>query len=129
MSDTQITTLDDDASAADVQATTKPARGARKADAAPAAAEGKEDGAAPVLDAEGLSGRKCVVTIHADKGDGGNLPVFLGINGRGYQLPRGTPCTVPVELVGVLENCIETVYDGGGTGRQVPRYAYTVKAA
>lgn len=133
MSDTKITTLDDETTATAAEQApqaTKPARASKKAEAADAKSDAAAENEAPVaVDAEGLSGRKCVVTIHADKGDGGNLPVFLGINGRGYQLPRGVPCTVPVELVGVLENAVETVYDGGGAGREVPRYAFSVKSA
>lgn len=125
--DTQITSLDDDLA---IVTESKPEAPAKATRATKAAAAETKDEAQPeelVLDSEGLSGKKCILTIHADKGDGGNLPVFLGLNGRGWQIPRGVPCTVPVELLNVLETCVETVYDNGGPGREVPRFAYSVK--
>jgi len=127
--DTQITGLDDDLAPAPATET-KPEAPAKATRATKAAAAEAKDEAKPeelVRDSEGLSGKKCILTIHADKGDGGNLPVFLGLNGRGWQIPRGVPCTVPVELLNVLETCVETVYDNGGPGREVPRFAYSVK--
>lgn len=127
--DTKVTTLDDGDNEA-VQTTTKVATTtttkAAKAKAArtegDAAAVNSEPGAAEV----GHNGR-CIVTIHADKGDGGNQPVFVGVNGQPFLIPRGVPCEVPVEVAAALDDAQETVYDGGGAGRQVPRFAYSIK--
>lgn len=57
-----------------------------------------------------LSGAKKTITIHTSDAEGGHDAVFLSINGFGYQIPRGTPVEVPVEVVHVLENAKVTSY-------------------
>lgn len=77
-----------------------------------------------------LSGKKARITIHPSDVDGGNDAVFLGLNGYAYQIPRGEPFVVPVELLGVLENAItERVTQNEKMDTiltRAPRYAYTV---
>lgn len=77
-----------------------------------------------------LSGKKKVITIHPTEGDGGSDAVFLQINGYGYQVPRGKPVEVPVELVEILENAKQTTMSRDNKGalieRTTPRFAYSV---
>jgi hypothetical protein len=78
-----------------------------------------------------LSGDKAIVTIHPTDGDGGSDAVFMSINGYAYQIPRGEPQEVPVEILEILKNSQTTSYrvdpkSGDVTPRTVPRYAYTV---
>lgn len=77
-----------------------------------------------------LSGRKARVTIHPSDADGGNDAVFLGLNGYAYQIPRGEPVVIPVELLGVLENAItEKVVQNDKMDTSLtraPRFAYAV---
>lgn len=77
-----------------------------------------------------LSGKKVSLTIHPSEGDGGSDAVFLQLNGYAYQVPRGKPQVVPVELVEILNNAKQTIlsFATGGqiTERVAPRFAFTV---
>ena len=107
----QVTTLDD------------PTPESKAVDAAPATA-------ADVFIAHNanLSGKRKTLTIHTEQGEGGNFAVFIGLNGVGYQVPRGKPWNVPVELVNNLRHATQTIWDGN-TPRESPRFAYTVEDA
>jgi hypothetical protein len=78
----------------------------------------------------GISGNKRTVTIHASDADGGDKAVFLGVNGVAYQIPRGKPHEVPVEVIEALKNAVITQYKAGADGvvkaHDVPRYAFSV---
>lgn len=79
-----------------------------------------------------LSGERVELTIHQDSGENGREPVFVGLNGTGYQIPRGIAVNVPVEVLEVLDNATMTVYEStaGVTvpkGRAVKRFAYNVR--
>lgn len=78
-----------------------------------------------------LSGEKKIVTIHPHQGEGGSDDVFIGLNGYSYVIKRGKPVEVPAEVVQILENATQTIYDskdgGGSQGREVPRFAFSVK--
>lgn len=78
----------------------------------------------------GISGNKRTVTIHASEADGGDKAVFLAVNGVAYQIPRGTPHDVPVEVVEALKNAVVTQYKSGADGVvkavDVPRFAFSV---
>ncbi|MNY59661.1 hypothetical protein D3C86_1961320 [compost metagenome] len=54
--------------------------------------------------------------------------MFIGLNGHGYQVPRGVPVLIPVEALEVLENAVMKTYptEGGIVigEREVPRYGY-----
>jgi hypothetical protein len=111
-SDTSITTIDD----------------APKAVVAPVAAvvlHGADEG-------DQLSGERVVLTIHPGEGENGRDPVFLGLNGTHYQVPRGVAVNVPAELIEILDNAKPLVYENsGGTAhvREVQRFGYNARAA
>lgn len=77
-----------------------------------------------------LSGAKRTLTIHPSEGEFGSDAVFLQINGYAYQIPRGTPCLVPEEVIEVLNNAKQTLVSFGPGGvlieRTVHRYAFSV---
>jgi hypothetical protein len=78
-----------------------------------------------------LSGKRVELTIMQDSGENGREPVFVGLNGTGYQIPRGIPVNVPVEVLEVLNNATMTVYESSAgmtvpKGREVKRFAYNV---
>lgn len=108
----QVTTLDDGDAAASADVATTPAFIAS-------------------ADAE-MSGEKAVVTIHPVEGDGGSDAVFLQVNGYAYQIPRGKPVEIPVELLEVLKNARMTHYSQGAGGavseRTVQRFAFSAGA-
>ena len=60
---------------------------------------------------DSLSGKFVMLTVANTKEDTQKGPLFVGLNGNGYQIPRGVPCRVPVEVVKILNDAIETVYD------------------
>lgn len=79
-----------------------------------------------------LSGKRKILTIHAEQGEGGNFAVFVGLNGVGYQVPRGIPHNVPDELVQNLRNAQQTVWentDGKNVSREAPRFAFSTEDA
>lgn len=110
---TTITTLDDDSSP-DVQAqapaTAAELKGANSDDA--------------------LSGTKVLLTIHPTETDGGSDAVNVGLNGYMYQIPRGKPFVVPVELVRILDNAVTTTYHQTPAGlieKHSKRFPYSVE--
>lgn len=109
----QITTLDD----------TQDTAQAQQAVADAPAVNGNAHDAA-------LSGERVMLTIYEQEGEAGREAVFVGINGVGYQIPRGKPFSVPVEVVHVLENSVQTIYEpieGGETReRALKRFNFTV---
>lgn len=97
----QVTTLEDNKS---------PSKGDTKPDAKSAAAAVK----AAELKGQGngdFTGKKVMLTIAASPGDGGKDAVFVSVAGVAFQIPRGKPWVVPVEVVNALENAVETHYD------------------
>lgn len=83
-----------------------------------------------------LSGDRAIVTIHSEKGEGGNHAVFASLNGYAYQIPRDKAWNVPLELVEVLENANQTYYEREVQGdrtvpveRNAPRLAFSVRPA
>lgn len=109
----QVTTLD-----------SKPTAKA-STDAAPAAIEvkGSSHDAA-------LSGERITITVHPGNDQLGSEAVFVSVNGYAYQIPRGVPCSVPVEVAEVLDNAQVTHYQaalaGGVTERVANRFQYNV---
>lgn len=77
-----------------------------------------------------LSGDRVDVTIFEQEGDAGREDVFIGINGVGYQIKRGSRVSLPVEVVHVLDNSVQTIYESQPNGdtrtRQLKRFNYTV---
>jgi len=78
----------------------------------------------------GLSGKTKTLEIYASDQDGGDHAVVVGVNGVLYQIPRGTREVVPVEVLDVLRNAVQTITSpnpaGGVTTRDVPRYNFQV---
>ena len=69
------------------------------------------------------------ITIHASGDEEGQNAVPVGVNGVVYQIPRGVPCEVPDEVIGVLENAKTSIYktvNGESVEHLIPRFAYTV---
>lgn len=95
--DSQVSTLDDESPASEA-AVPKVAAVAAQADGHDAT----------------LSGRKMLLNISPGIGKEGREAVPVGLNGRMYLIPRGTPCEVPEEVVEVLNNAVETrfVHEG-----------------
>lgn len=77
-----------------------------------------------------LSGKKRILTIHQTNDEGGELDVFLSINGYAYQIKRGEPVEVPEEVVEVLSNAKQELISFGPGGklltRVTPRYPFSV---
>lgn len=97
---------------------------AGKADAAPT------EGAAQIIgknhDAT-LSGKLAEVTFFEQDTDIGKLPIQAGINGYSYQIPRGKPVKIPVELYEQLtKGCVEEVFEAHGATvvrKERPRFS------
>lgn len=128
--DTQITSIDDEQDEVAVAAAT-PAKAKGKGATAAPVAEPQAQALASVSGAgSGLTGETAVLTIHPGQEDGGSDAVFISVNGFAWQIPRGKPWTVPIEVVEALDQCVETKYTTEGKNvieRQVPRFAYTVR--
>lgn len=81
-------------------------------------------------DAE-LSGNRRTITIHPTEGDGGSDAVPVAVNGFMYQIPRGKPFSVPVEVIEVLKNAKTTKYaqapGGGVVESTVQRFAFSLE--
>lgn len=115
--DTQISSIDDEAPVAQTAAA-------------------KSAGAKRVPKVDGhdiaLSGKKKTITIHTSDSEGGHDAVPIGLNGYMYQVPRGMPVEVPVELVHILENARTSTYHPAGQGstelieRVSNRFAFSV---
>lgn len=77
-----------------------------------------------------LSGKKVTVTFSEQEGDAGSEPIFASLNGYAYQIPRGIPVEIPVELLDIFKNAkmslVETAQGGGTKTRSVQRFQYTV---
>lgn len=79
-----------------------------------------------------LSGKKKTITIHTSEAEGGHDAVAIGLNGYMYQVPRGMPVEVPVELVYILENAKVSTYHPAGNNstdlveRVSNRFAFSV---
>lgn len=118
MSDSTVTTLDDPAPDAAAQAaatSTKPAKAGK-------AAAAKQTAAAAEA---GLTGERVTITIHAGEGSAGREDVPVFVNGFGFQIKRGKPVEVPVEVVEVLRNAVTTQYENG-EAIDIPRFAFSV---
>lgn len=110
----QVSTLDDAAPVA--------AAAAAQAEAAPVVGRNHDDQ---------LSGDRRLITIHPTEGDSGSDAVFVSLNGYAFQIPRGTPQNVPVEVIEIIKNAKITHRNAGPGGvpieRTVQRYAYTLE--
>ena len=90
----------------------------------PAAAEELSEDAPP-------GANYVTIRIEKEKGKGGDAPVFVGLNGKGYTIPRGRPIKVPAPLCEVLDHALQTLYEydddtGEMIGTEVLSYPYQV---
>lgn len=80
---------------------------------------------------EALSGARRTVVVHESNGDGGSDAVFVGLNGYAFQIPRGVPCSVPVEVIEILKSAkvrsISNTPGGAVVERDIPRYSFSVE--
>lgn len=109
MSDTTVTTLDDETQVIEKPVKSRPEKVKQTAAAAEA----------------GLSGTRKTITIHPGEGAAGREDVPVFVNGFGFQIKRGKPVEVPVEVVEVLKNAVTTQYENG-EAVEVPRFAFSV---
>lgn len=69
--------------------------------------------------------------INASEGEAGGQAVFIGHNTETYHVPRGIWVSVPVEVVGVLDDCVMSQYMSNELGqtveRQVKRFSYNTR--
>lgn len=120
MTDTTVTTLDDpapDATAATAATAASAAKGPK-----PIKTAAKQN---PAASEAGLSGERVTITIHSGEGSAGREDVPVFVNGFGFQIKRGKPVEVPVEVVEVLRNAVTTQYENG-EAIEVPRFAFSV---
>jgi hypothetical protein len=107
MTDSQISTIDDQPEAAPKTKATK----------------------AQLKDA-GIGDKRRTVTIHVSDADGGDGDVFIGVNGVAYQIKRGAPVQLPEEVIGALQDAVITTYRSGPDGKvkatHMPRFAFSV---
>lgn len=87
--------------------------------------------AAVVGNAAGVGAERVTITIHPTEGDGGGNAVPVGVNGYAYQIPRGSPQSVPREVLEVLQNARSTLMTNAPGGaiieRVIPRFAFSVQ--
>ncbi len=118
MNDTKVTTLEEDTPVAAAAPVTEKAtkEKATKAATSKSTAAAKE---------AGLNGDRKVILIHQGEGTAGREDVVVGVNGVMFNIKRGKPVDVPVEVVHVLENAVTTVYENG-EAIDTPRFAFSV---
>lgn len=73
---------------------------------------------------EGTSGDMSMLTIYSSNDELGNDPVECGLNGYAFVIKRDIPVLVPVELVEVFKNAIQTTFSNGIPSNR-PRYAFS----
>jgi len=120
MTDTTVTTLDDPAPDAAAKAAATAASAAKGPKPVKAAAKQN-----PAAADAGLTGERATITIHSGEGSAGREDVPVFVNGFGFQIKRGKPVEVPVEVVEVLRNAVTTQYENG-EAIEVPRFAFSV---
>lgn len=78
---------------------------------------------------DNFAGRKAELNIQSGHDEIGRQAVFLSINGVGFHIPRDTTVVVPAEVIEVLDNAVQKIYEKVGNNlveRSVKRYAYNV---
>lgn len=77
-----------------------------------------------------LSGKRASITIHQSEGIGGADAVAVGLNGFMYQIPRGEPQDIPLEVLMILENAITQHVSSNDKAeeirRDIPRFSISV---
>ena len=98
-------------------------------------AENEVDGPVAEVKPQGkIAKRSHMVTINIAKSEkaGGDEPVFVGVQGVGYTIPRGININVPSPVVEVLKNAMQDIMtqdeDGEIHHNHVLAYPYNVVA-
>ncbi|MAG09805.1 MAG: hypothetical protein CL494_05275 [Actinobacteria bacterium] len=72
--------------------------------------------------------KKGWITIVIAEDEQDQQPVYVGVNGKSYFIRRGEPVPVPPEVVEVLNNAKQTVFNGkDGTSKTVPTYPFQIE--
>ena len=91
------------------------------------AAEKNEDGEEKQEDP--MKG-KCKIVLHAQEGEMGEVPQYVGFNGKDFYIPRDVECIVPKGVYEVLKNSreglISTDRSGNVNQRNTQRFPFTV---
>jgi hypothetical protein len=70
------------------------------------------------------------VIFHNQDGPGGSDDIFVSVNGRAYLIKREHEVRLPREVMRVIENAEQSVFERGADNRMreklVKRYSYTV---
>lgn len=73
--------------------------------------------------------KRVSVVFHSQEGPGGDDDIFVAVNGRAYLIKREREVSLPAEVLGVLKNARQTLFEQHG-GRVIPRdvqrYGYSV---
>ncbi len=51
--------------------------------------------------------KRITINVSASEGEHGSMPIFIGLNGKGYMIPRGINVDVVPGLVEVLQNAMQ----------------------
>lgn len=79
-------------------------------------------------DVEDLDRKKGWMTIVIAEDESDQQPVFVGVNGKSYWIRRGEPVVVPPEVVEVLNNAKQVVWNPkDGTSKNIPTYPFRVE--
>ena len=89
------------------------------------------NGPAGAKPAASPKGKTAVINIHKTQGKLGRHDVFVSVNNRDYLIKRGVDVEVPLEVVHVLENAVEDVYEFDEDRRDIVKreahaYPFTV---
>jgi hypothetical protein len=120
MSDSKVTTLDDGEDKADINSGSTPA-----VEKAAKTASTKGLNKTVAAKEAGIGNDRKTITVHAGEGSAGREDVPVFVNGYGFNIKRGKPVEVPVEVIEVLKNAVTTQYENG-EAIEVPRFAFTV---
>jgi hypothetical protein len=75
---------------------------------------------------------KVAVVFHNQEGPDGGEDIFVSVNGKAWLIKRDHEVELPAEVMQVVENAEQTVFERGADGRlrerTVKRYAYTVRS-
>ena len=87
----------------------------------------KPDAATQALINQGFCGKRATITFAPARDENEQDFVFVSVNTVGFQIPRGKPFSVPVEVIEALENAKEMRYGKDGVGREVHRHQFSVR--
>lgn len=70
------------------------------------------------------------IIFHNQEGPGGSEDIFVSVNGRAYLIKREHEVSLPPEVMRVIENAEQSVFERGADNRLreklIKRYSYTI---